>query len=79
MACRMAVCGHCWVCGGKFDCAELRSCGDCTTHKPLETYREGDECTGLRTAQRICGLCERDIDSGAIGSLVEALRTAVRR
>jgi hypothetical protein len=68
----MAVCGYCWVCRSKFICHELASCGQCTEHKPLQTFRPGEY------GYKICGLCERDIESGAIGSLIEAIRAMAR-
>ena len=75
----MAVCGRCWICGDKGECVERQSCGDCTEHKPLEiSRREGGEPVPLSRFEArppwICGRCEEDIDSGALGSLVHALR-----
>ncbi len=92
----MAVCGRCWICAAKFDCAEKISCGDCTEHKPLvvvqvvvsgKTVWGYDRQTPELVAQlaatdgalgrgMICGRCEDDINSGAVGSLVDALRSA---
>ena len=67
----MAVCGCCWICGAKFECAELQSCGDCTEHKPLTVIRCDEP------VRKICGLCEQTIDAGGVGALLQALRVTV--
>lgn len=82
----MAVCGHCWICGSKFECSPTKSCGDCTDRKPLFAIREGvDVLDGVLAVEvpgsaehnkqrMICGECEEMIDSGALCALISALK-----
>lgn len=75
----MAVCGRCEICGDKFDCVENQSCG-CVGRKPLRLERvDGSAYSSdphVTDNPRICGRCEDLIKSGALGSLVAALRAA---
>lgn len=72
----MAVCGRCWLCGDKFDCNELKGCQDCSAPARVELQNDGRENGRGGEFVSICVECVRAIDSGAVGSLVHALRAA---
>ena len=67
----MAVCGRCWICGCKFGCRARWSCGDCTEDQPAQV-----NISALVPPQKICGRCVDLIETGSLGALVEALRSA---
>lgn len=62
----MAVCGRCWICGDKLDCGNRKNCEDCASDESMPT-RAGDNI--------ICRECVDDINRGAMGLAISAVRT----
>lgn len=71
----MAVCGRCWTCGAKFTCGRGFQCEDCSPEYE-EPALVSFQVQTTHRKECICRNCVQLIESGAVGSLISALRDA---